>query len=144
MVEKDFAMRQQHFPDLSRFKRNTRQITCTIEPLSHDRAALGRTTKQALTSHHPLTTMGKRKKSSRKPGPKKRREPLGSVNCSFFTSHVLTDDLPDTTFTCLFCHHDNSVTVKLDRKEGVAQLVCKICGQSFQSKVNRTSCSTRM
>ena len=51
------------------------------------------------------------------------------------------DDLSDTTFTCLFCHHDNSVTVKLDRKEGVAQLVCKICGQSFQSKVNRTSCT---
>jgi len=44
----------------------------------------------------------------------------------------------DTTFTCLFCHHDQSVTVKLDRKEGVAQLVCKVCGQSFQSKVNRT------
>ncbi|KAF8503537.1 Elf1-domain-containing protein [Russula emetica] len=62
--------------------------------------------------------MGKRKKSSRKPGPKRKRDPL------------------DTTFTCLFCHHDNSVTVKLDRKEGLAQLVCKICGQSFQSKVN--------
>jgi transcription elongation factor Elf1 len=30
------------------------------------------------------------------------------------------------------------VTVKLDRKEGIAQLVCKVCGQSFQSKVNRT------
>src|SRR6266403_4021287 len=26
---------------LSRFKCNTRQITCTLEPLSHDRAALG-------------------------------------------------------------------------------------------------------
>ncbi|KAI9510899.1 Elf1-domain-containing protein [Russula earlei] len=62
--------------------------------------------------------MGKRKKSSRKPGPKRKREPL------------------ETTFTCLFCHHDNSVTVKLDRKEGLAQLLCKICSQSFQSKVN--------
>ncbi|KAH9001248.1 Elf1-domain-containing protein [Lactarius akahatsu] len=62
--------------------------------------------------------MGKRKKSSRKPAPKRKADPL------------------DTTFTCLFCHHDQSVTVKLDRKEGVAQLVCKVCGQSFQSKVN--------
>ena len=34
--------------------------------------------------------------------------------------------------------------VKLDRKEGVAQLVCKVCGQSFQSKVNRTFCTRDM
>jgi Transcription elongation factor Elf1 like len=94
----------------------------------------------SLSSYRPLTAMGKRKKSSRKPGPKRKRDPLGSVNCSLSAQHVPMDDLPDTTFTCLFCHHDNSVTVKLDRKEGVAQLVCKICGQSFQSKVNRTSC----
>jgi transcription elongation factor Elf1 len=29
------------------------------------------------------------------------------------------------------------VTVRVDRKEGIAQLVCKICDQRFQSKVNR-------
>jgi transcription elongation factor Elf1 len=81
--------------------------------------------------------MGKRKKSSRKPGPKRKREPLGRMNPSFSTSHS-HGWFVDTTFTCLFCHHDNSVMVKLDRKEGVAQLVCKVCGQSFQSKVNRT------
>ncbi len=85
--------------------------------------------------------MGKRKKSSRKPGPKKKRDPLGSVNRLFSAPHVPMDDLPETSFTCLFCHHDNSVTVKLDRKEGIAQLMCKICGQSFQSKVNRTYCA---
>lgn len=45
----------------------------------------------------------------------------------------------DTTFTCLFCHHDNSVNVRVDRKEGVALLVCKVCDQRYQSKVNRTS-----
>ncbi|KAE9396082.1 hypothetical protein BT96DRAFT_958338 [Gymnopus androsaceus JB14] len=49
--------------------------------------------------------MGKRKKSSRKPGPAKMKVPL------------------DTTFTCLFCHHEKSVTVRIDRKEGFAQLV---------------------
>lgn len=109
----------------------------------HMVTGLALTSDAGRPSHHPLTAMGKRKKSSRKPGQKKKREPLGSVNCSFSAPHVPMDDLPDTTFTCLFCHHDNSVTVKLDRKEGIAQLVCKICGQSFQSKVNRTSC-TRM
>jgi transcription elongation factor Elf1 len=27
----------------------------------------------------------------------------------------------------------------MDRKEGIAQLFCKVCDQRFQSKVNRTS-----
>ncbi|KAG5638376.1 hypothetical protein H0H81_000387 [Sphagnurus paluster] len=62
--------------------------------------------------------MGKRKKSSRKPAPSRQKVPL------------------DTAFTCLFCHHDKSVTVRLDRKEGVAQLVCRVCDQRYQSKVN--------
>ncbi|PFH54336.1 hypothetical protein AMATHDRAFT_170106 [Amanita thiersii Skay4041] len=62
--------------------------------------------------------MGKRKKSSRKPAPARQKVPL------------------DTAFTCLFCHHDKSVTVRLDRKEGVAQLVCRVCDQRYQSKVN--------
>ncbi|CAL1704443.1 unnamed protein product [Somion occarium] len=72
----------------------------------------------AAISSCPQTTMGKRKKSTRKPTGPKRREPL------------------DTSFTCLFCHHDNSVTVRMDRKEGIAQLFCKVCDQRFQSKVN--------
>lgn len=50
----------------------------------------------------------------------------------------------DTTFTCLFCHHDNSVNVRVDRKEGVALLVCKVCDQRYQSKVNRTSSFPRV
>ncbi|OCB84081.1 Elf1-domain-containing protein [Sanghuangporus baumii] len=64
--------------------------------------------------------MGKRKKSSRKPATpaSRKRVPL------------------DTTFTCLFCHHDKSVNVKIDRKEGVATLLCRICGQRFQGRVN--------
>ncbi|KAG5928596.1 hypothetical protein E4U42_000360 [Claviceps africana] len=65
--------------------------------------------------------MGKRKKSSRKPmGPKK------------------ADPLP-STFTCLFCNHEKSVSVKLDRKAGVGQLDCRICGQKFQCAVNYLS-----
>ncbi|KAF8077928.1 hypothetical protein FPV67DRAFT_1557360 [Lyophyllum atratum] len=62
--------------------------------------------------------MGKRKKSSRKPAPSRQKVPL------------------DTAFTCLFCHHDKSVTVRLDRKEGVAHLVCRVCDQRYQSKMN--------
>ncbi|KAI0818741.1 Elf1-domain-containing protein [Irpex lacteus] len=62
--------------------------------------------------------MGKRKKSSKKPQGPRKRDPL------------------ETTFTCLFCHHDKSVTVRMDRKEGIAQLFCKVCDQRFQSKVN--------
>ncbi|PFH55035.1 hypothetical protein XA68_10958 [Ophiocordyceps unilateralis] len=65
--------------------------------------------------------MGKRKKSSSKPmGPRK------------------ADPLP-TTFTCLFCNHEKSVNVKLDRKAGVGQLDCRVCGQKFQCAVNYLS-----
>ncbi|KAK5995817.1 Transcription elongation factor 1-like protein [Cladobotryum mycophilum] len=61
--------------------------------------------------------MGKRKSSKKPMGPKK------------------ADPLP-TTFTCLFCNHEKSVTVKLDRKAGVGQLDCRVCGQKFQCAVN--------
>lgn len=42
----------------------------------------------------------------------------------------------DTTFTCLFCHHDQSVTVRMNKKDGIAQLSCKVCDQRFQDKAN--------
>ncbi|KAL0581722.1 hypothetical protein V5O48_000304 [Marasmius crinis-equi] len=62
--------------------------------------------------------MGKRKKSSRKPAPARQKVPL------------------DTNFQCLFCHHDKSVTVRIDRKEGIGYLVCRTCDQRYQGKVN--------
>ncbi|ROV91416.1 hypothetical protein VSDG_07205 [Cytospora chrysosperma] len=65
--------------------------------------------------------MGKRKKSSRKPMGKKRNDPLPTV------------------FTCLFCNHENSVTVKIDKKGGVGSLECKVCGQRFQCTINYLS-----
>lgn len=64
--------------------------------------------------------MGKRKKSTKPQGPRK-REPL------------------PTTFPCLFCNHEKSVTVKLEKKAGVGQLSCKVCGQSFQTGINYLS-----
>ncbi|KAF8249480.1 Elf1-domain-containing protein [Wilcoxina mikolae CBS 423.85] len=79
--------------------------------------------------------MGKRKKSSRKPqGPKKVP--------SFFPPSSLANPLQreplSTTFNCLFCNHEDSVTCKLDKKGGVGSLSCKICGQQFQSSINCT------
>ncbi|PGH29564.1 hypothetical protein GX50_07678 [[Emmonsia] crescens] len=63
-----------------------------------------------------IAGMGKRKKSSRKP-----KEPL------------------PTTFSCLFCNHENCVIVKLDKKLGLGNLSCKICGQRFQTGINYLS-----
>ncbi|KAK0651964.1 transcription elongation factor Elf1 like-domain-containing protein [Cercophora newfieldiana] len=65
--------------------------------------------------------MGKRKKSSRKPQGPRKNEPLATV------------------FTCLFCNHERSVSVKLDKKAGVGQLDCKTCGQKFQCGINYLS-----
>ncbi|KAK2734474.1 hypothetical protein FQN55_002796 [Onygenales sp. PD_40] len=65
--------------------------------------------------------MGKRKKSSRKPQGPKKKEPL------------------PTTFSCLFCNHENCVIVKLDKKLGLGNLSCKICGQRFQTGINYLS-----
>ncbi|KIX10347.1 uncharacterized protein Z518_01429 [Rhinocladiella mackenziei CBS 650.93] len=65
--------------------------------------------------------MGKRKKSSRKPQGPKKREPLS------------------TTFTCLFCNHEKAIQVKLDKKAGVGNLHCNVCGQRFQTGINYLS-----
>lgn len=44
-----------------------------------------------------------------------------------------------TVFTCLFCNHEKSVSVKMDKKAGVGELDCKICGQRFQCGINYLS-----
>ncbi|KAJ6179152.1 hypothetical protein N7519_009613 [Penicillium mononematosum] len=67
------------------------------------------------------SSMGKRKKSSSKPQGPRKREPLA------------------TTFSCLFCNHENSVVVKLDKKLGLGDLSCKVCGQKFQTGINYLS-----
>ncbi|SMN18471.1 similar to Saccharomyces cerevisiae YKL160W ELF1 Transcription elongation factor that contains a conserved zinc finger domain [Maudiozyma saulgeensis] len=64
--------------------------------------------------------MGKRKKSSRGPA-KKQVQKL------------------DTKFNCLFCNHENSVSCKLDKRNSIGSLNCKICGQSFQTRINALS-----
>lgn len=86
--------------------------------------------------------MGKRKKAAKRPASNRQKVPLGVFCNSAF--RVVANVPSDTAFTCLFCHHDKSVTVRLDRKEGVAQLVCKVCDQRYQSKVNRELPSGRV
>ncbi|KAK8110572.1 Transcription elongation factor 1-like protein [Apiospora kogelbergensis] len=63
---------------------------------------------------------GKRKKAAKKPTSKK-NEPLA------------------TSFTCLFCNHEKSVAVVLNKKLGVGDLDCKVCGQRFQCGINYLS-----
>ncbi|EMC97420.1 hypothetical protein BAUCODRAFT_33135, partial [Baudoinia panamericana UAMH 10762] len=59
--------------------------------------------------------MGKRKKSSRKPTGPKKREPLA------------------TSFKCVFCSNETSVTVAIDKKTHIGTLNCRACGQNYQS-----------
>ena len=49
--------------------------------------------------------------------------------------HGQREGLP-TVFTCLFCNHEKSVEVKLDKKAGCGTLDCKTCGQKFQCQIN--------
>ncbi|KAL6708171.1 hypothetical protein ACN47E_003355 [Coniothyrium glycines] len=64
--------------------------------------------------------MGKRKSSSKPQGPKKKEK------------------LP-TVFQCLFCNHENAVSVSIEKKSGVGNLQCKVCGQTFQTNINYLS-----
>ncbi|KAE8850730.1 hypothetical protein PTNB85_01146 [Pyrenophora teres f. teres] len=64
--------------------------------------------------------VGKRKSSSKPQGPKKKEK------------------LP-TTFQCLFCNHEKSVSVSIEKKSGVGNLQCKVCGQTFQTNINYLS-----
>ncbi|KAJ5443622.1 Transcription elongation factor [Penicillium daleae] len=72
-------------------------------------------------ANNQFASQGKRKKSSRQPQGPRKREPLA------------------TTFACLFCNHENSVVVKLDKKLGLGDLSCKVCGQKFQTGINYLS-----
>lgn len=45
------------------------------------------------------------------------------------------DPLP-SVFSCLFCNHEKSVTIRMDKKGGVGQLNCRVCGQAYQCNIN--------
>ncbi|KAK8221099.1 hypothetical protein HDK77DRAFT_205594 [Phyllosticta capitalensis] len=65
--------------------------------------------------------MGKRKKSSRGPVAPKKREGLATV------------------FQCLFCNHEKSVTIQMDKKGNIGNLQCKVCGVNFQQPITSIS-----
>src|SRR5271156_4486570 len=65
-----------------------------------------------------LTIQGKRKKAAKRPTGRKKLDPL------------------PTTFSCLFCNHDDSVVCKLDKVHRIGNLVCKVCGQGHQCVIN--------
>ncbi|KAJ4353799.1 uncharacterized protein N0V89_005529 [Didymosphaeria variabile] len=67
-----------------------------------------------------MAKQGKRKSAKKPQGPKKKEK------------------LP-TTFQCLFCNHENSVSVSIEKKSGVGNLQCKVCGQTFQTNTNYLS-----
>ena len=81
---------------------------------------------------------GKRKKSSRKPqGPKKvgvTSQPE-RLTCVVAKDIIQKEPLP-TNFPCLFCNHEKSVSVRLDKKAGIGLLSCKVCGQQFTTGIN--------
>lgn len=41
-----------------------------------------------------------------------------------------------TLFECPFCNHESSCDVKFDRKRQRAQIVCRICSETYETDVN--------
>lgn len=62
-----------------------------------------------------------RRKSSRKPPPKKRTGPL------------------DTEFDCPFCNHQKSCDVKMDRARKTGLISCAACLEEFQTPITHLS-----
>jgi len=61
--------------------------------------------------------MGKRK-SAKKPQPKKRQQPV------------------PTTFDCPFCNHERTVECKLDKEKLIGQVRCSVCDASYQMVIH--------
>lgn len=93
--------------------------------------------------------MGKRKKAAKKPAqPKKvttsrnRRTACAAPPCTTSSSaNASQKEALSTTFQCLFCNHENSILVKLDKKAAIGHLSCKVCGVSFQCNINGKQCA---
>ena len=97
-----------------------------------------------ITELGPVAIMGKRK-SSKKPPPKRKVSPLSVSSRAWLGKENVLDraDTPyhqnealSSTFACLFCNHEDAVTVKLEKKLGVGMLECKVCSQKFQCGIH--------
>jgi transcription elongation factor Elf1 len=78
---------------------------------------------------------GKRKKSARKPVTTKKVWTDPCAPCPPSSTNGYKKEALPTVFQCLFCNHEKSVTVKLDRKQGIGSLSCKVCGQTHQTNI---------
>ncbi|KAJ2741345.1 hypothetical protein GGI20_005254 [Coemansia sp. BCRC 34301] len=45
----------------------------------------------------------------------------------------------ETTFDCVFCNHEKSIAVSMDKKNKVGNLKCKICSATYQAALNHLS-----
>jgi transcription elongation factor Elf1 len=44
-----------------------------------------------------------------------------------------------TVFKCLFCNHQDSVSVEMDTKVMIGDLKCSVCGANFQMEIHALS-----
>ncbi|QRD00905.1 transcription elongation factor 1, partial [Parastagonospora nodorum SN15] len=93
---------------------------CALDSSNQLRIGLYTRLKRLHPLIHQSKMQGKRKSSSKPQGPKRKEK------------------LP-TTFQCLFCNHEKSVSVSIEKKSGVGNLQCKVCGQTFQTNINYLS-----
>lgn len=80
--------------------------------------------------------MGKRKKAA-KPASSKKGVRLRITEKQSLRRLTIQqkENLP-TSFQCLFCNHEQSVSVKMDKKSAIGHLSCKVCGQDFDASIN--------
>ncbi|RKP36010.1 hypothetical protein BJ085DRAFT_8302, partial [Dimargaris cristalligena] len=45
----------------------------------------------------------------------------------------------DTVFDCLFCNHEKSVVVKMEKDSNIGHVSCTVCPASYQSPINTLS-----
>ncbi|KAJ2553833.1 hypothetical protein EV175_002798 [Coemansia sp. RSA 1933] len=45
----------------------------------------------------------------------------------------------ETVFPCLFCNHEKTIQVAMDKEHKVGNLKCKVCGAAYQAAINHLS-----
>lgn len=98
-----------------------------------------------FTPHSCIHTHLKVSEHGRKTKKRQARRGETKSNCCKGTNALpsrLTDTLmsPATSstqvFKCPFCSHDASCEVKLDRSVDTGSISCRVCGESYQSRIN--------
>ncbi|KAI8055455.1 transcription elongation factor Elf1 like-domain-containing protein, partial [Syncephalis plumigaleata] len=45
----------------------------------------------------------------------------------------------DKQFSCIFCNHEKSIEVKLDKESKVGNVMCRVCSANWQTSINYLS-----